>query len=29
MALSIMAWGPGALSVDYLIRHFLNLLSAE
>ena len=25
MALGIMAWGPGALSADYLIRHFLNL----
>jgi hypothetical protein len=25
MELGIMAWGPGALSADYLIRHFLNL----
>ena len=29
MALGIMAWGPGALSADYLIRHFLNLPTAR
>jgi len=25
MALGIMAWGPGALSTDYLVRRFFNL----
>ena len=29
MALGIMAWGPGALSADYLIRHFLTLPTAR
>src|SRR3984885_6683841 len=29
MALGIMAWGPGALSTDYLIRRFFNLPTAR
>jgi hypothetical protein len=25
MALGIMAWGPGRFSIDYLLRHLLQL----
>jgi putative oxidoreductase len=25
MALGIMAWGPGRISMDYLVRSFLRL----
>jgi putative oxidoreductase len=29
MALAIMAWGPGRISIDYLVRLFLQLLEVE
>jgi putative oxidoreductase len=29
MALAIMAWGPGRISIDYLVRLFLQLLEVQ